>query len=178
MEFTVDLRPEEYGKAMLWHHFSSTLGKRINDFVGWSILVMAPLTIVLLLLLAPDALSIWFWPVAIVATAYAIYSTIFMRVQIRRQAAAILADHPLLQQTIYQVHEKGVKLIAVDGIEVDGIEKEEKLFLPWKEIAQVQEIGQLYLLFVSDEMLLIVPKRTLPDEERFRSILQMANKFT
>ena len=173
MEFTVDLRPEEYGKAMLWHHFSGTLGKRINDFIGWSILVLAPLTIVLLLILAPDALSIWFWPVAIVATAYAIYSTIFMRIQIRRQAATILADHPLLQQTIYQVHEKGVKLIAAGGVL-----KEEKLFLPWKEIARVREIGQLYLLFVSEEMLLIVPKRTLPNEERFRVILREAGKLS
>lgn len=173
MEFTVDLRPEEYGKAMLWHHFSSTLGKRINDFIGWSILVLTPLTILFLLILAPDALSIWFWPVAIVATTYAIYSTIFMRVQIRRQAATILADHPLLQQTIYQVHEKGVKLIAAEGVL-----KEEKLFLPWKEIAQVREIGQLYLLFVSEEMLLIVPKRTLPDEERFRGILREAGKLS
>lgn len=173
MEFTVDLRPEEYGKAMLWHHFSSTLGKRINDFIGWSILVLTPLTILFLLILAPDALSIWFWPVAIVATTYAIYSTIFMRVQIRRQAATILADHPLLQQTIYQVHEKGVKLIAAEGVL-----KEEKLFLPWKEIAQVREIGQLYLLFVSEEMLLIVPKRTLPNEERFRVILREAGKLS
>jgi hypothetical protein len=173
VEFTVDLRPEEYGKAMLWHHFSGTLGKRINDFIGWSILVLAPLTIVLLLILAPDALSIWFWPVAIVATAYAIYSTIFMRIQIRRQAATILADHPLLQQTIYQVHEKGVKLIAAEGVL-----KEEKLFLPWKEIARVREIGQLYLLFVSEEMLLIVPKRTLPNEERFRVILREAGKLS
>ncbi|MCB0114696.1 MAG: hypothetical protein KDD84_11420, partial [Caldilineaceae bacterium] len=124
MEFIVDLRPEEYAKAMLWHQFAGTWGKRINDFIGWSILVLTPLTIVLLLILAPDALSIWFWPVAVVATVYAIYSTIVMRYQIRRQAATILADHPLLQRTHYHVHEKGVKLTAVSGVDT-----EEKLFV-------------------------------------------------
>jgi hypothetical protein len=169
VEFTVDLRPEEYRQAMLWHQFRSTTGRRINDLIGWSVLILTPLTIVLLLLLAPDALSIWFWPVAIVASLYAFYSTIVLRYQIRGQAESILAQHPALQQARYQVHEKGIKLVGT-GIE----EAEEKLFLPWKEIEQVREIGALYLLFVSEEMLLIIPKRTLPDEGNFRTILEDA----
>lgn len=173
MEFTVDLHADEYAQAMLWHQFAGSLGKRINDFIGWSILVLTPLTIVILLIVAPDALSIWFWPVAIVATTYAVYSTIVMRYQIRKQAAAILADHPLLQRTIYQVHEKGVKLTAADGVK-----QEEKLFLPWKEIHRVREVKQIYLLFVEEEMLLLIPKRTLPDEARFRAILREAGKLT
>ncbi len=173
MEFTVDLRPEEYRQAMLWHEFAGTIGRRINDFIGWSILVLTPLTIILLLLLAPDALSIWFWPVAIMATAYAVYSTLVMRYQIRKQAAILLAQRPALLHTRYHVHAKGVKLIGAGSVE-----QEEKLFLPWNEIQRVHAVGQLYLLFVSDEMLLIVPKRSLPDETRFRAIVQQAGKLS
>lgn len=169
MEFSVDLRPEEYRQAMLWHQFARTSGRRINDLIGWSVLILTPLTIVLLLILAPDALSIWFWPVAIVAFVYATYSTILVRYQIRSQAASILAQHPALQQTRYQVHEKGIKLV---GAGADATE--EKLFLPWKEIQQVREVGALYLIFVSEETLLIIPKRALPDERQFRTILESA----
>jgi hypothetical protein len=173
VEFTVDLRPEEYRQAMLWHQFASTIGRRINDLIGWSILILTPVTIGLLLLLAPDALSIWFWPVAIIAFLYAFYSTLVLRYQMRSQAAAILAQHPALQQARYQVHEKGIKLVGM-GIE----DTEEKLFLPWKEIEQVRELGALYLLFVSAEMMLIIPKRTLPDEANFRAILQSAGALS
>lgn len=173
MEFTVDLRPEEYRQAMLWHQFASTTGRRINDLIGWGVLILTPLTIALLLILAPDALSIWFWPVAIVAFVYATYSTIILRYQIRSQAAGILALHPALQQTHYQVHEKGIKLVGT-GVE----EVEEKLFLPWKEIQKVRQVGALYLIFVSEEMLLIIPKRALPDERQFRTILQGAGMIS
>jgi hypothetical protein len=172
VEFTVDLNPEEYRQAMLWYQFAGTPGRRINDFIGWSILVLTPPTIVLLLLLAPDALSIWFWPVAIVATAYAIYSTLIIRYQIRTQATTLLAEHPALLHTTYHVHDKGVKLLSMVG---NGME--EKLFLPWKEIQRVRQVGNSYLLFVSEEMLLIVPKRSLPDEAHFRTIVQAAGKL-
>ncbi|MBX2997640.1 MAG: YcxB family protein [Caldilineaceae bacterium] len=172
MEFTVDLQPEEYRQVMLWHQFASTTGRRINDIIGWGVLMLTPLTIVLLLLLAPDALSIWFWPVAIVAFIYASYSTLLLRYQIRNQAESILAQHPALQRAHYQVHEKGIKLVDT-AME----EEEKKLFLPWKEIEQVRKIGDLYLLFVSAEMLLIIPKRALPDENQFRTILQSAGKI-
>lgn len=173
MEFTVDLQPEEYRQAMLWHQFASTTGRRINDLIGWSVLILTPLTIVLLLLLAPEALSIWFWPVAIVASLYAFYSTIVLRYQIRGQAESILAQHPALQRARYQVHDKGIKLVDA-GVE----DEEKKLFLPWKEIERVREIGALYLLFVSEEMLLIIPKRSLPDEGKFRTILEDAGMLS
>lgn len=170
MEFTVNLKAEEYRQAMLWHQFAGTLGRRLNDFIGWSILVLTPLTIAFLLLFAPDALTIWFWPVAIIATAYAIYSTLIIRYQIHTQAAALLAQHPALLHTTYLIHDKGMKLTT-------AADDEEKLFLPWKEIQQVRETKQSYLFFVEDERLLIVPRRTLPDEERFRAILRAAGKL-
>lgn len=152
---------------MLWHQFGGTPMRRVNDWISWSVLVLTPLTVILLLLLAPDALSIWFWPVAIVATVYAFYSTLIIRYQIRTQAATLLAAKPALLHTTYQVHEKGVKMISGD----------EKLFLPWAEIERVREVGHLFLLFVSNETLLIVPKRSLPDEAAFRHLLRHVHKL-
>jgi hypothetical protein len=172
MEFMVDLRPEEYQRAMLWHQFSGTVGKRINELVSWLVLILTPLTIVLLLWLAPDALSIWFWPVAIVAVSYAVYSTIVVRYQIRKQAEMLLAEKPALLQTRYRVHEKGVKLAAM----AEG-GSDETLFIPWKEIERIDEVANLYLLFVSEDNILIIPKRSLPDETAFRLLLQQVDKL-
>ncbi len=163
MEFTVDLRPDEYQQAMLWHQFRATPLKRINDMIAWAVLALTPLTVILLLLIAPDALSIWFWPVAIVAVLYALYSTLVIRYQIRTQATTLLAAKPALHQMRYHVHEKGIKLLG------DGEAK--TLFLPWKEIALIQETGAIFLFFVDEEMILIVPKRSLPDLDQFRTLL-------
>lgn len=192
MEFTVDLQPEEYYRAMLWHQYADTLGKRINDFVGWGVLVLTPVTIVLLLVLAPDALSIWFWPVAIIAFLYAAYSTLVIRYQIRQQARTLLQNHPLLASTHYQVHAKGVKLVSEGtqaahelvevpnelGGETEEQEKPVQLFLPWKTIDRVQSLPGLFLLFVSDETLLIVPERCLPDTKQFRAYARQAGKLS
>jgi hypothetical protein len=172
MEFVVDLQPEEYQRAMLWHQFSETPGKRLNDLISWMVIILTPLTIILLLWLAPDALSIWFWPVAIVAVSYALYSTFVIRYQIRKQAELLLAEKPALLKTVYRVHEKGIKLA---GTAEAG--KDETLFIPWKEVERVKEVGKLYLLFVSQENFLIIPKRSLPDESAFRLLLQQAGKL-
>lgn len=166
LHFAVDLQPEEYRRAMLWRQFASTPGRRINDLAGWAVLVLIPLTLILLLVFVPDGLSIWFWPVAILAFGYGVYSTLVMRRQIRREAESVLTANPVLARTHYRVHEKGIHASAVDasGGEV-------KLFLPWKKIEQVQELTNVYLLFVSDEEMLIVPKRCLPDEMAFRRLI-------
>jgi hypothetical protein len=178
MEFTVDLQPAEYAQAMRWHQFGSTWQRRLNDWIAWSILVLTPITVGLLLWL--NALSIWFWPVAIVAVLYSLYSSVYLRHQLSRQAEAILAAHPALAQTQYRVHAKGIHLQSQVGDEA-------KLFVPWKRIAHVQELPDLYLIFVAPDhsappeesdqpdpdaaQMLVLPKRTLPDLEAFRARL-------
>ncbi|MBI3957422.1 MAG: YcxB family protein [Chloroflexi bacterium] len=171
MQFTVDLQPEEYRRAMLWHQFASTPGKRMNGWAAWAILVAAPLTVVVLLAFAPDGLSFWFWPVAILALLYSAYSTLAVRYQIGRQAARLLQTNPALARTHYHLYAAGVQLTG--GEEGD---EAASLFLPWKEIERVAEFRESFLFFVTDESILIVPKRTLTDETAFRRLLQKAGK--
>jgi hypothetical protein len=172
MEFTVDLQPEEYRRAMIWHQFASTWGKRINDWLGWAILVAVPLTVLLLLIFVPGALSFWFWPVALLALLYAAYSTLAVRYQIKRQAATLFQTNPALAHTRYHFHGKGMKLTdaATEG-DTNGV------FFPWKEVKRVADISESFLFFVSDENILIVPKRTLTDETAFRRLLRKAGKI-
>lgn len=170
MEFTVDLQPDEYRRAMLWQQFAGTPGKRLNDWAAWAILFAVPLTVVLLLLFAPDALSIWFWPVAILALLYSAYSTIVVRYQINRQAATLFQTNPALARTRYLVHEKGVKLSSSEAGE------ERTLFLPWKEIDRVAESGDSFLFFVNDENIFIVPKRCVGRIDELRGLLRRAGK--
>lgn len=172
MEFIVDLQPEEYRRAMIWHQFASSLGKRVNDWLGWAILVAVPLTVILLLMFVPGALSFWFWPVALLALLYAAYSTLFIRRQIGRQAAGLLQTNPALAHTHYHFHEKGMKLTGKEtNEEANGV------FFPWKEVEQVAEISDSFLFFVTDENILIVPKRCLADENAFRRLLRKAGKI-
>lgn len=172
MEFIVDLQPEEYRRAMIWHQFASSLGKRINDWLGWAILVAVPLTVLLLLVFAPDALSFWFWPVALLALLYSAYSTLFVRRQIGRQAATLLQSKPALARTRYHFHRKGMKLTdALAEGETNGV------FFLWKEVERVAEISESFLFFVTDENILIVPKRCLADESAFRRLLRTAGKM-
>lgn len=173
MRFIVDLHPQEYERAMLWHQFAGSPGRRANDWAAWAILVAAPLTVVLLLLFAPDALSIWFWPVALLAFAYSLYSTLIVRYQIRKQAATLLETNPALARTEYHIHEKGVKLRS-EGTPGDTA----SLFLPWKELEQVAESGECFLFFVNDETILIVPKRCVPDPPALRGLAQAAGKMS
>jgi len=171
MEFVVDLNPEEYRRAMLWYQFASTLGRRINDWAAWAILAVVPLTIVALLLFLPEALSLWFWPVAILALLYSLYSTLVVRYQIGRQAATLLDTNPALAQTHYHVHAKGIKLTSGEG------EATTELFLPWKEIERVAESSESFLFFVTAENILIVPKRCAGDVTAFRRLLVKAKKI-
>ncbi len=171
MQFTVDLQPEEYRRAMLWQQFASTPAKRLNDWAAWAILLAVPLTVVVLLIFAPDALSFWFWPVALLALLYSAYSTLAVRYQIGRQAATLLQTNPALAHTRYHIHAAGVHLT---GGEEGG--EATALFLPWKEIGRVAEFKESFLFFVTDENILIVPKRTLTDESAFRRLLQKAGK--
>lgn len=156
---------------MLWHQFASTLTRRINDWATWAILAAVPLTVVLLFIFAPDGLSFWFWPVALLALLYSAYSTLAVRYQIGRQAATLLQTNPALAQTRYHLHAKGVKLTSGE----EGGEAT-TLFLPWKEIERVAEFKESFLFFVTDESILIVPKRTLTNESGFRRLLQEAGK--
>ena len=172
MEFTVDLQPEEYHRAMLWHQYASTAGKRINDWAAWAILVAVPLTVILLLIFAPDALSFWFWPVAILALLYSFYSAVIIRRQIGQQASTLLQTNPVLAQTHYHIHEKVVKLTSAGK---DG--EKQSLFLPWKEIERVAESRESFLFFVTDESILIAPKRCLADEAELRARLRRAGKI-
>lgn len=165
LKFTVDLQPSEYQQAMLWYQFRATPLKRLNEIIAWSVLILTPLTVLLLLLIAPDALSIWFWPVAIVAVLYALYSTLVIRYQIRSQARTLLADKPALRKTQYQVDATGIQMQEKEGTAADAI------FLPWSEVISVQETKALFLLFVDGETLLIVPKRSLKDVTAFRAFL-------
>lgn len=172
MEFVVDLQPEEYRRAMLWYQFASTLGRRVNDWAVWSILVAVPLTVVALLVFLPDALSLWFWPVAILALLYSLYSTFVVRYQIGRQATTLFDTNPALAQTHYHVHAKGIKLTG------GGEAEDATLFLPWKEIERVAESPQSFLFFVTDENILIVPKRCIRDDTAFRHLLLQAKKVS
>ena len=167
MKFTVDLRPEEYRRAMIWHQFASTWGKRLNDWLAWAILAAVPLTVLWLLIFVPGALSFWFWPVALLALLYAAYSTLAVRYQIKRQAATLFQTNPALAHTRYHFHGKGMKLTdaAAEG-ETKGV------FFPWKEVERVAEIKESFLFFVSDENILIVPKRCLTNEAHFRQLLR------
>ena len=176
MEFTVDLQPEEYRRAMLWYQFASTLGKRVNDWAAWAILVAVPLTLLWLLIFVPGGLSLWFWPVALLALLYSVYSTLVVRYQIGRQAANLWQTNPALAHTHFHVHAKGIKLTSqLEDESEDG--KDSSLFLPWKEIGRVAESGESVLFFVTDETILIVPKRCLVDERGFRSLLHRAGKM-
>ncbi len=171
MEFIVDLRSEEYRRAMIWHQFASSLGKRVNDWLGWAILAAVPLTILLLLIFVPDALSFWFWPVALLALLYSAYSTLFIRRQISRQAAALLQTNPALAHTCYHLHAKGMKLTdAQADEETNGV------FFLWKEVERVAETPESFLFFVSDENILIVPKRCISDAKAFRRLLDKVGK--
>ncbi len=171
MEFICDLRPEEYQRAMHWHQFASSLGKRINDYIGWMVLILAPLMIAFYLVVAREALSLWFWPMAIIAILYAAYSTLLVRYQIRQRARLLRQTHPVLAQARYKVHAKGIHLT---GPATDG--EEARLFLPWKEIQAVRELPDMFLFFVSESEgnILIVPKRCLPDVDRFRALIPEA----
>lgn len=171
MQFIVDLRPEEYRRAMIWHQFASSLGKRVNDWLGWAILVAVPLTVLLLLIFVPGALSFWFWPVALLALLYAAYSTLFIRRQIGRQAAALLQTNPALAHTHYHFHAKGMKLTdAQADEETNGV------FFPWKEVERVAETPESFLFFVTDENILIVPKRCISDAKAFRRLSDKVGK--
>ncbi len=156
---------------MIWHQFASTPGKRLNDWAAWAILFAVPLTVVLLLLFAPDALSFWFWPVALLALLYSLYSTLIIRRQIGQQAATLWQTNPALAASRYHIHEKGIKVSA-------GAEDAEtkSLFLPWKEIERVAESGESFLLFVTDENILILPKRCVADIPGLRQFLAQAGK--
>ncbi|MBX3050209.1 MAG: YcxB family protein [Caldilineaceae bacterium] len=166
MQFTVDLQPEEYRRAMLWQQFASTMGKRVNDWAAWAILVLVPLTLLLLVIFAPDALSFWFWPVALLAFVYSLYSTLLIRYQIGRQAASLWQTNPALAHSHYHIHQKGIRVTATgDGPDGEG------LFLPWKEIKRVAESSESFLVFVTDEQILILPKRCVGDWERLRRLM-------
>jgi hypothetical protein len=174
MEFIVDLQPEEYRRAMIWHQFASTPGKRLNDWAAYAILAAVPLSVVVLLLFAPDALSLWFWPVALLAFLYSAYSALVVRYQIGRKAETLLQTNPALARTHYHIHGKGIKLTGTG----EGGEESEasNLFLPWKEIARVAEFKESFLFFVTDENILIVPRRCLAGETGFRRLLGKAGK--
>jgi len=161
MTFTVDLQPTEYRRAMLWHQFASTPGKRINDLIGWAILVLTPVSIVAFALRAPEALSIWFWIVAAVAFLYAGYSTLLIRRQIYQQAANLPTERPALANAVYDVDRTALHLTSGD----------ETLSLDWSEIDHVKELADLYLVFFSEEDLLIIPKRCIPDVGQFEALL-------
>ena len=152
---------------MLWQQFASTPAKRLNDWAAWAILLAVPLTVVVLLIFAPDALSLWFWPVALLALLYSAYSTLALRYQIGRQAATLFQTNPALACTRYHVHAKGMKLTdAAAEDETNGV------FFPWKEVERVAEIKASFLFFVSNENILIVPKRCLTNESQFRQLLR------
>lgn len=156
---------------MIWHQFASTWPKRLSDWMAWAILGAVPLTVIVLLIFVPDTLSLWFWPVALLALLYSAYSTLGVRYQIGKQAATLLQTNPILTNTLYHVHEKGVKLT---GATEAG--EPEALFLPWKEIVRVAMFQESYLFFVNDETILIIPKRCLPDETAFRRRLRKAGR--
>lgn len=160
MHFTVDLQPAEYRRAMLWFQFASTPGKRINDLIGWAILVLTPISIIAFALQAPEALSLWFWIVAAIAFLYAAYSTLLIRRQIYQQAANLPTQRPALANAAYRLDKQGITLQSGD----------EKMTLSWSEIDHVKELSDLFLLFFSEEDLLIIPKRAIPDLEEFRRL--------
>lgn len=163
MEFEVALKPEEYRKAMNWYQFTRTPLRRLNGLVAWSVLLLTPVLVVLLFWRAPEALTIWFWLLALMAFTYALYSTVGLRYQIGKQAETILESKPALVRTEYRVHAKGIHMGAASAsADLDS------LFLPWKAVSHVQELDDLFLLFVNDDDILIFPKRSLPSVDEFR----------
>lgn len=168
LTFTVDLRPEEYRQAMLWHQYGRTPGRRFADFVGWGVLVLTPILVAVLWILAPEALSPWFLVIAALVYLYALYTTLVVRYQIRRRAQTLPHTHPHLARVHYQVHGKGLRLQA----ETDPEEAPKSLFLPWHEVSQVVRLPGLYVLFVGQEDVLVVPERCVPDRERFEAFLR------
>jgi len=163
MTFSVDLQAAEYRRAMLWYQFASTPGKRVNDLIAWAILVLTPVSIAAFGLVAPEALSIWFWIVAVVAFLYAAYSALLIRRQIFRQAANLPTERPALANAIYRLDAKALHLTSGD----------QDLTLAWAEIDHVKELSDLFLLFFSAEDLLIIPKRCVPDLGQFRSLISV-----
>ncbi len=161
MTFTVDLQPAEYRRAMLWHQFGSTPGKRINDLIGWAILVLTPISIITFALRAPEALSVWFWIVAAIAFLYAAYSTLLIRRQIYGQAANLVTERPALANATYRLDDTVLHLTAGD----------ETLTLEWSEIDHVKELSDLFLIFFTAEDLLVLPKRCIPDLAQFRDLV-------
>ena len=161
MTFTVDLQPAEYRRAMLWHQFGSTLGKRINDMIGWAILVLTPISIVAFAFRAPEALSLWFWIVAAIAFVYAAYSTLLIRRQIYQQAANLPTERPALVNATYIL--SGMALRLANG--------DQDLELAWTEFDRFHELSDLFLLFFSAEELLVIPKRCVPDVAEFRTFV-------
>lgn len=161
MEFTVDLTPAEYQQAMLWSQFASTLGRRINDWVGWAILILTPIAVILFLVVAPEALSVWFWLVAAMALSYAFYTSVIMRRQIRQQATTLLESHPALASARYR--------LTAHTLWLQHGETEVKL--RWRDMSRMKELSTLFIFFFSDEETLIVPKRCISDLAHFRKLV-------
>ena len=161
MHFTVDLHPAEYRRAMLWHQFASTPAKRINDLIGWAILVLTPVSIIAFALKAPEALSFWFWLVATSAFLYAAYSTLLIRRQIYQQAANLLTERPALVNATYRLDGKALHLTHGD----------QDLTLAWTEIDHFKELSDLFLIFFSAEEILVIPKRCVPDVDGIRTFM-------
>lgn len=169
MEFEVALQPDEYRRAMIWYQFARTPARRLNTLVAWAVLLLTPLLILMLAWRAPEALSIWFWLLAVVAVAYALYSTVGLHYQIAKQADTLLGMKPALVRTAYRVHTKGIHLRAEAGSS-----DVESLFLPWKKVSHIEEMSSLFLLFMNESDILIIPKRSLPSVDRFRHLSQGA----
>ena len=163
MTFTVDLQPAEYRRAMLWHQFAGSPAKRINDLIGWAILVLTPISIITFALRAPEALSIWFWIVAAIAFLYAAYSTLLIRRQIYQKAANLPTERPALVNAAYRLDGKALHLTS------DG----EELSLDWAEFDHFKELSDLFLLFFSAEDLLVIPKRCVPSVDEIRSFITL-----
>ena len=163
MHFTVDLHPIEYRRAMLWHQFASTPARRINDLVGWAILVLTPVFIIAFALKAPEALSIWFWIMATTAFAYAAYSTLLIRRQIYQKAATLSTERPALVNATYRLDGKALHLTSGD----------QDFELTWAELDHFKELADLFLIFFSAEELMVIPKRCLPDVAVFREFVTL-----
>lgn len=161
MEFTVDLTPDEYRQAMLWRQYASTPGRRLNDWVSWAILFLTPLTVILFWMVAPEALSVWFWLVAVMALSYAFYAAVLVRRRIQQEAASLAETHPALAATHYRLSSHTLWLHH----------GEDELKLRWRDLVQAQELNALFLLFFSAEETLLVPKRCIPDLNRFRALV-------
>ncbi len=167
LAFTVDLRSREYRQAMLWHQYRRSAGRRFADLVGWGVLVLTPALVVALWLLAPEALSPWFWGIAGLAYLYALYTTVVVRLQIRARARGMARTHPLLRRVLFRVHRRGIHLEALD---TEG--EPPTLFVPWREVTQVARLPDLYVLFVGPgDTVLVIPVRCVPDRARLERLL-------